>query len=98
MGHFREFYRTNPGEPLRRWANEVPNNGLIRYFDIFNVERIVVVKPSALAEVLVQKCYHFEKPKGLRQSIARILGMGLFLAEGDEHKVESRQLVNELKF
>ena len=90
MGQFRELFKTTPGEPLRRWANEVPNNGLIRYLDMFNLERVAVVKPAALAEVLVHQCYCFEKPRVLRKGIARILGMGPFLAEGDVHKVGLR--------
>lgn len=65
----------------------MPNDGIIRYLDFFNLERVVVVSPAALAEVLVHKCYDFEKPPQLRKGISRILGMGLFLAEGDVHKV-----------
>jgi len=87
MGHFPEAFRTYPGAPLRRWVAEVPNNGLIRYLDIFNMERIAIVKPEALADVLVHNCYSFEKPRALRKGISRILGMGLFLAEGNVHQV-----------
>lgn len=87
MGQFMEGFRTSPGAPLRRWVAEVPNDGLIRYLDIFNMERVAVVKPEALADVLVHQCYSFEKPAPLRKGISRILGMGLFLAEGQVHQV-----------
>jgi len=87
MGQFPEAFRTSPGTPFRRWVAEVPNNGLIRYLDIFNMERIAIVKPEALADVLVHNCYSFEKPLALRKGISRILGMGLFLAEGNVHQV-----------
>ena len=66
---------------------EIPNDGIIRYLDIFNIERLAVVSPAALAEVLVHRCYDFEKPSQIRKGISRILGMGLFLAEGNVHKV-----------
>lgn len=87
MGHFWQMMETGPGEVLRSWANSVPNRGLIRYLDFFNLERIAVVGPAALAEVLVHKCYDFEKPPQLRKGISRILGLGLFLSEGEVHRV-----------
>lgn len=43
--------------------------------------------PKALAEVLVHKNYDFIKPKALADGIGRLLGIGILLAEGDEHKV-----------
>ena len=78
---------SGPGTILRSWGNSVPNDGIIRYFDFFNLERVAVLSPAALADVLVHKCYDFEKPPQLRKGIARILGLGLFLAEGDVHRV-----------
>ena len=75
------------GDVMRGWLEEVPNDGLIRYLDIFNLERIAVVSPKGLAEVLVSKSYEFTKPPQMINGIGRIIGIGLFLAEGDEHKV-----------
>ena len=86
MGQFPRQIRGNPGQLFRSWINEVPNKGLIRYLDIFNLERIAIVGDRALADVLVHHSYDFEKPAPLRKGISRILGMGLFLAEGDLHK------------
>ncbi|KAL8661661.1 MAG: hypothetical protein Q9168_008363 [Polycauliona sp. 1 TL-2023] len=82
-----------PGEVLRAWANAVPNDGLIRYLDFFNLERLAVVSPAALADLLVHKCYDFEKPPQLRKGISRILGLGLFLAEGDVHRMQRKHLM-----
>ena len=79
--------KARPGEVLRSWTNTVPNQGIIRYLDFFNLERLAIVGPDALADVLTHKCYDFEKPPQLRKGISRILGMGLFLAEGEVHKV-----------
>lgn len=87
MGHFWQMMEAGPGNVLRSWANSVPNHGLIRYLDFFNLERVAIVGPAALADVLVHKCYDFEKPPQLRKGISRILGLGLFLAEGEVHKV-----------
>ena len=73
--------------PMRRWIDEVPNEGLICYRMVFNQERIFITNARALGEVLVQKNYDFIKPTQLRAGLGRILGVGILLAEGDEHKV-----------
>lgn len=90
MGHFWQMMEIGPGDLLRSWSNTVPNNGLIRYLDFFNLERVAIVSPAALADLLVHKCYDFEKPPQLRHGVSRILGLGLFLSEGDVHKVSKR--------
>ena len=86
-GHFHVISRDTTGFPFQRWINETPNEGLIYYRSLFNAERILVTSPKTLAEVLVQKNYDFIKPKLLVGGVRRILGVGVLLAEGDEHKV-----------
>lgn len=75
------------GYPFLSWINEIPNEGLIYYRFILNAERIFVTSPKGLAEVLVHKNYDFIKPKELVEGVGRILGIGLLVAEGGEHKV-----------
>lgn len=72
---------------MTRWVDEVPHDGLIYYRFIFNADRILLASPQAVGEVLVQKSYDFMKPGFLRGGVAQILGEGILLAEGDEHKV-----------
>ena len=51
-----------------------------------------MTSPKALGEVLVQKNYDFIKPAQVRHGLGRLLGVGVLLAEGEEHKVrKSRQ-------
>jgi hypothetical protein len=70
------------------WAYKVPNNGLIRYYMVGNLERVLLTNPKALSELLVTKVYEFPKPQMVRQSLARVTGKhGVLLVEGDEHKV-----------
>jgi len=76
------------GAPMQRWVNEIPNDGLIRYTHFFNAERLLITSPKALGEVLVQKNYDFIKPAMVRNGLGRILGVGVLLAEGEEHKVK----------
>lgn len=72
---------------MKRWVNEIPNNGLIRYMHLFNNDRLLITSPEALAEVLVHKNYDFIKPEQIRTGLGRVLGVGVLLAEGEEHKV-----------
>jgi hypothetical protein len=87
MGHFSEILAKPSGEPARAWLETVPNNGLLRYRHAFNRERVLVASPKALAEVLVTKNYEFIKPTQFRNGLGRLLGIGILLAEGEEHKV-----------
>lgn len=82
MGHFRRIMAENTGDPLRDFAANVPNDGLIRYMHAFNNERLFVTSPKGLAEVLVHKNYDFIKPKQIKTGLGKILGVGVLLAEG----------------
>lgn len=75
------------GKPFQRWINETPNDGLIYYNYLFNAERIFITSPEALAEVLVHKSYDFVKPRQLLDGLTPLLGVGILVAEGEEHKV-----------
>ncbi|RAO72355.1 uncharacterized protein BHQ10_008367 [Talaromyces amestolkiae] len=93
-GHAKLVPNERSGMPLQEWINEVPNDGLIRYRMMFNKEVVFITSPKALSEVLVQKNYDFSKPYKLRQGLGRILGIGLIIAEGEEHKILKKQRKN----
>lgn len=78
--------------------NTIPNDGIIRYFWFFNSERVLVTSPQSMAEVLVTKSYSFQKPAHVRKIYRRILGRGLILAEGEEHKAQRRGLQSAFHF
>lgn len=63
------------------------NDDIIRYYVVGNLERVMCTSPKALGELLVTKVYDFEKPEIFRKSFRRIVGDGILLAEGEEHKV-----------
>ncbi|KAL9070873.1 MAG: hypothetical protein Q9157_005666 [Trypethelium eluteriae] len=93
MGQVRHVPDERSGIPLNRWINEIPNDGLLGYRMKFNKERVFLTSPKALSEVLVQRNYEFCKPHRLRFGLGRILGVGLIIAEGDEHKMQRRRLL-----
>ncbi|KAI1770709.1 cytochrome P450 [Hypoxylon cercidicola] len=76
----------------------VPNDGIIRYLGMFNQERLLITGSKALAEVLVTRNYDFQKPGSVRFGLSRILGVGVLLAEGDEHKFQRKNLMPAFAF
>lgn len=93
MGHGPTIFKLPSGEPARKWIDEVPNDGLIRYTNWFNMERVLLTNPKTLAEVLATKNYEFIKPAHFITALGRILGVGVLLAEGDEHKQQRKNLM-----
>lgn len=87
MGQFWKIMKESSGAPMREWASTIPNDGLIRYLHAMNAERVMITSPKALGEVLVTKNYEFIKPSTFRHGLGQLLGIGILLAEGDEHKV-----------
>ncbi|KAK1600029.1 cytochrome P450 [Colletotrichum navitas] len=98
MGQGLRIIREPTGVPMIDWVNNIPHEGVIRYRGLFNQERLLITSPKALAEVLVTRNYDFRKPGAVRSSIGRILGIGVLLAEGDEHKVQRKNLMPAFAF
>ncbi|KAK4549355.1 hypothetical protein LTR36_006352 [Oleoguttula mirabilis] len=92
MGQTRKILKAASGIPMREWTESIPNDGLIRYSVWFR-ERLLITNPKALAEVLVTKNYDFTKPPHFRSVLGRILGVGILLAEGEEHKTQRKNLM-----
>lgn len=72
---------------------DVPNEGIILFRDVFNSDHLLLTSPEALAEVLVRKPYDFEKPPEIRRFTRRILGRGLLTAEGDIHQAQRKKVM-----
>ncbi|CAP80525.1 hypothetical protein E8E15_010856 [Penicillium rubens] len=92
-GNSPSFLLETPYPQLREWAKNRPNQDLIRYYLVANFERVILTSPKALGELLVTKVYDFEKPELVRQSLRRITGDGVLLAEGEEHKTQRKNLM-----
>lgn len=52
----------------------------------------MVTTPKAFSEALVVKSYDLIKPPGLAAGLARIVGWGVLLTEGHEHKMQRKNL------
>jgi cytochrome P450 len=83
-------HRKPAGNCFLKWMTEVPNEGLITYRSVFNGDRLLITSPQAIADVLVRDCYSYEKPAEERDIIARFLGDGLTIVEGDVHRAQRK--------
>lgn len=89
----------SPGQVLTgNRVTTVPNDGVIRYLALLNQERLLITSPKALAEVLVTRNYDFIKPSTMRFGLGRILGFGILLTEGDEHRFQRKHLMPAFAF
>ncbi|KAI2621394.1 cytochrome P450 [Hypomontagnella submonticulosa] len=98
MGHFWTIRDQPTGIPQREWNSTIPNDGVIRYLGPFNQERLLITGPKALAEVLVTRNYDFVKPQSVHFFLSRLLGVGILLAEGDEHRFQRKNLMPAFAF
>ena len=91
----REWMETIPNEGLIRYFMMVSNDTTplnVRKPNErlqFNSERVFITSPKLLGEVLTTNSYTFIKPPQLRYGLGQLLGIGILLAEGDEHKVRA---------
>ncbi|CAI7640353.1 unnamed protein product [Penicillium discolor] len=92
-GNSTGFLLETPYPKLRESVKNRPDQGLIRYYMIANLERVAVTSPKALGEVLVTKVYDFQKHELVRQALRRITGDGILFAEGEEHKTQRKNLL-----
>ncbi|PWY78343.1 cytochrome P450 monooxygenase [Aspergillus heteromorphus CBS 117.55] len=93
-GNLRTLTVKEQFDDMRRWNEEIPNDGLIRFYIAANLERLIVTSSKALSEILVQKAYEFEKPLLVRRALGRVTGEhGVLLVEGAEHKRQRKSLM-----
>ncbi|KAG9228083.1 cytochrome P450 monooxygenase-like protein [Amylocarpus encephaloides] len=97
-GQFNTIFKNTTGIPMAEWINTIPNDGLIAYRGLINTERVLVTSPKALSEVMTTRSYDFIKPKQVVTTLGRLLGVGILLAEGDEHKFQRKHLAPAFAF
>ncbi|KAJ5669721.1 Cytochrome monooxygenase FUM15 [Penicillium macrosclerotiorum] len=97
-GNSESIFLESPFPQMREWIKAMPDEPLIRYYIVGNLERILPTSTKALSELLVTKVYDFEKPLTVRQSLRRVVGDGILLAEGEEHKIQRKNLLPAFAF
>lgn len=90
------FWRRLLKEPtpwlFEKWMKEIPNDGIIRYYGIFNQERLLMTSSTAVRDVLVTNPYHFHKQRAQKLHLEPVSGKGLVLVEGETHRHHRKQM------
>ncbi|KAL2073017.1 hypothetical protein VTL71DRAFT_10341 [Oculimacula yallundae] len=98
MGHSVELFGRPTGLPQLKWLSSISNNGLLHYRGGYNASRIMPTTPAALREVLVTKSYEFPKTRQSQESLIQVLGNGVLVAEGAEHKRQRKALMPAFQY
>ncbi|THC95055.1 hypothetical protein EYZ11_005450 [Aspergillus tanneri] len=86
------FMRHPRGVVTLEWIRKIPNEGLIHFREALNYSFVLVTSQQALMDVLHTRSYDFVKPHGGREFLARGLGYGLILSEGEAHRTQRKAL------
>lgn len=87
----RLFIEPSPDQ-LAKWAQEIPNDGFIKYHGILNAQKVLVTDHNAVNDILTMRPYSFIKPPAISKIIRSLLGNGLVVVEGDAHKNQKKAL------
>ncbi|KAJ4381079.1 hypothetical protein N0V86_003426 [Didymella sp. IMI 355093] len=98
IGHGIILFQRPSGQPHLDIMKATPNEGIVRTLGFFHTDRLIITNPAALADVLVNKSYDFEKPPWTRAFLRKFLGDGLLITEGDEHKHHRKQIMPAFHF
>jgi len=87
-----------PGDHFLESSIATPNDGILLLRGVFARNRLLITKPNALADVLVNNAYDFKKPRPIRDFLRHVLGNGLIIVEGDVHKFQRKHLLPAFSF
>lgn len=86
-----------PGQLLLELAENTPNDGIIILQGAFGTS-MLITKPAPLADILVHHPYDFAKYDTIRNFLRPILGDGLVVVEGEQHKFLRKNTQPAFKF
>lgn len=93
QGPARKRLFTEPGpDQLTEWAQNIPNQGFIRYHGVLNIQKVLVTDPNAFHDILAANPYSYIKPPPITKIIRSLVGDGLIVAEGEAHKTQKRAM------
>jgi cytochrome P450 len=89
----KDFTSGNPNEPFMTWMRKWPTVDFVRYLSYFNSDALVVISLAAQKAILQKHCYSFAKPPLYFKLAADLVGRGVGIAEGQEHR-NQRKILN----
>lgn len=92
LGHAIQCMTSKPpGGNMLKWLDEIPNDGLIVFQGWFHsFPNLIVTTPEAIMDVLNTHAADWEKHADGRAFLTRIIGNGLVVSEGTEHREQRK--------
>ncbi|KAJ7016830.1 cytochrome P450 [Mycena alexandri] len=90
FGNFREIWKAENSVMHEQWVQEY--GPTIKYQGLFGITRLYTVDTKALNHFLTNT-HIYQKGERERDALARILGPGILVAEGDVHR-QQRKIMN----
>ncbi|KAG8900784.1 hypothetical protein FRB99_005758 [Tulasnella sp. 403] len=79
----------NPSDTFEGWIEKY--GPTIQHRGFFQNHRLLTIDPRAIAYI-VNHSYDFPKPTRFREDFARVIGHGVFAAEGEAHRRQRRMM------
>ncbi|TFK45671.1 cytochrome P450 [Heliocybe sulcata] len=86
FGHMKAMFGNDFASVQEGWLREY--GPVVRFTGILNSNRVLTLDTRALNHVLTSPIY--EKPADARQHLARVIGPGVLVVEGPEHRKQRR--------
>lgn len=88
QGPLSQRFLVEPFPPqVEAWAREIPHNGLLEYYGILGQKRVLVTDPRAIHDMFQTHAYSYVKSPAVSKLLKSVLGEGLVVAEGDQHRL-----------
>ncbi|CAG8488230.1 18799_t:CDS:2, partial [Rhizophagus irregularis] len=81
-GNLKTLMKEESGVPQLGWVEE--HGKVITFHGLFNKPKLYIADAKLIQEILLNKAYDFIKPPSV--AIISLIGRGLILAEGEDHK------------
>ncbi|KAF4549281.1 Cytochrome P450-like protein 36 [Elsinoe fawcettii] len=92
-GWYQSTVSMRRGENFLRWASEPVNTeGVLLLRSALGNDALIATGPKALQEILVTNTYDWEKPGRVRNFLRHVLGDGLIIVEGEQHKFQRKHV------
>ncbi|KAK7958011.1 cytochrome P450 [Apiospora saccharicola] len=93
FGQSINFIRSeSPNDLYIKWMKQWPDAPIIRYLGVFNREVLVVNSLTSYKNLVQTNCYALAKPGWWRGVTRDIVGDGIIVMEGEEHRTHRKML------
>jgi cytochrome P450 len=86
-----------PGAQLSKWMETIPNDGLLRARYVLGADAIIPTNEAMIKSIIHDNAYDYEKQPRVTSMFRQILGGGLLLSEGDDHKAQRKQMASSFQ-